>query len=100
MGMNGGIVLVNTSIISAGTSAVGQPFQWGGGQGVIVTTAQAYGSFNVYLVGVGSQNRYLKVNSGTITAEGLYFGYFPNGKYQVHATGSSVGLFVGMSPTP
>lgn len=100
--MNGGVVLVNTSLMAVGSN-VSDPQRWNGGQASIVVAGLILAPIlNVVLVGVGAQNRTLKANSGIITAEGLYGPYYlPAGNYAVHsATGSSSGLFVGLFPTP
>lgn len=100
--MVSGVVLINTSIASGGSS-VTTAVHFGGGQGVLVIGAtQLAPVVTVMMPGVGVANRELKVNSGVINAEGI-FGpyYFPAGNYRVHnATGSSIGLFIGMFPTP
>lgn len=100
--MRAGVVLINTSVASGGSS-VTTPVSWNGGLGVMVVAAnQIAPVVTVMMPGVGSGNRTLKVNSGTINAEGI-FGpyYFPQGSYQVHnATGSSIGLYIALFATP
>lgn len=100
--MRAGVVLVNTSLVAVGSN-VTDAISWGGGLGVIVLSATQYAPVvTVMMPGVGVANKSIKVNSGTINADGI-FGpyYFPQGNYQVHsATGSSVGLYVGLFATP
>lgn len=100
--MNGGVVLVNTSLMAAGSN-VTTPVTWNGGQGVLVVSAtQMAPIITVMMPGVGSGNKTVKMNSGVINADGSFGPYYwPAGSYQVHtATGSSIGLFVGIFPTP
>ncbi len=98
---NGGVVLVNTSLVSVGSN-VSSPQTWNGGQGVLVIAAnQLAPLITLVLVGVGATNRTIKVNSGAIVAEGIYPLQLPAGSYAIHsATGSSVGLYAALMPTP
>ncbi len=97
---NGGVVLVNTSLVAVGSN-VSTPIQWNGAQGCLVLAGQLAPVVNLMLVNVGPQNRSIKVNSGAIVAEGVYQMPLPAGSYAIHsATGSSVGLYAALMPLP
>lgn len=101
--MNGGIVIVNTSLVSAGSSRVTAQDTWNGGQGVLVLAAQGgfAATVSLVLVGVGKENQTVKVNSGNLSASGIYPIMLPAGRYAIDSTaGSSVGLYAALMPTP
>lgn len=98
---NGGIVLVNTSLLVTGSN-VSAPMTWNGANGCLVIAAQQMAPVvNLMLIGVGNQRRDVKVNSGAIVADGVYPMPLPAGTYAIHsATGSSVGLYAALMPLP
>lgn len=97
---NGGVVLVNTSLVAVGSN-VSAAFSWNGGQGVLVVAAtQLAPIINLMLVGVGNSNQMIKMNSSAIAANVVMPLMLPAGSYQMHsATGSSIGMFAGLFPT-
>lgn len=100
MAANGGVVLVNTSLVAAGSN-VTTSVVFNGADGVLVVTAQQFAPVvNLMLTGVGAQARAVKVNSGALVADGVYQLKLPAGSYSVHsATGSSLGLYMALMPT-
>ena len=100
--MNGGIVIVNTSLMAVGSNVVTAEHTWNGGFGVLVLgAAQLAPIVNLMLVGVGKENQAIKVNSGALIASGVYGLQLPAGRYAIHsATGSSIGLYAALMPTP
>jgi hypothetical protein len=98
---NGGVVLVNTSLVAVGSN-VSDSITWNGANGCLVLAAQQLAPVvNLMLVGVGPQRKAVKVNSGALVADGVYQMPLPAGTYAIHsATGSSVGLFAALMPLP
>ncbi len=98
---NGGVVLVNTSLMVTGSN-VSAPMTWNGANGCLVISSQQLAPIiNLMLVGVGNQSRAVKVNSGAIAADGVYQMPLPAGSYSIHtATGSTVGLYAALMPLP
>lgn len=98
---NGGVVLVNTSLMAVGSNVTSIK-TWNGAQGVLVIGATQFAPVvNLMLVNVGAPNLSIKVNSTALQANEVRFFYLPAGSYQIHsATGSSVGLYAALIPTP
>ena len=98
---NGGVVLVNTSLVGAG-STVTSTVTWNGGNGCLVVSAAVLPTvINLMLVGVGITNREVKVNSGAIVASGVYPVPLPAGSYCIHTSGtSSIALYAALMPLP
>lgn len=100
--LNGGIVIVNTSLIGTGSSRVTAQDSWNGSQGVLVlgATGGFAATVNLVLVGVGKENQTIKVNSGNLVASGVYPLMLPAGKYAIDSVaGSSIGLYAALMPT-
>lgn len=98
---NGSVVLVGTSLVAVGsnvTTAVG----WNGGQGVLVIQATQFAPIvNLMLVGPSALGTRIKVNSSAILADVVMPLMLPAGRYEVHsATGTSIGLYASLCPTP
>lgn len=100
MAQNGGVVIVNTSLMATGSNVVSA--QWNGGWGTLVIAATQFAPvINLMLVGVGAPNHMIKMNSTAIQANAVIGMQLPAGTYQIHsATGSSVGLYAGLFPNP
>ncbi len=100
---NGGVVLVNTSIVGPG-STVTTAQTWNGANGCLIVSADVLPTvINLMLVGAGApnQNRAIKVNSGAIAAAGVYPMPLPAGSYSIHVSGtSSIGLYAAIMPLP
>ena len=99
--MRGGVILVNTSLMATGSN-VSSAVQWPGGQGVLVIGATQFAPIvNLMLVEVGAPALRIKMNSTALQANEVRFFYLPAGSYQMHsATGSSVGMYAALIPTP
>lgn len=100
-GANGGVVLVNTSLMSVGSN-VTTAVTYNGGIGVLIISAQQLATVtNLVLTGVGAQGRNITINSGVLAGPGVFNVNAPAGSYCVHTSGgSSIGLYVALMPTP
>jgi hypothetical protein len=100
---NGGVILVNTSMMVLGSN-VSTTQTWNGGQGVLVLSAQQLAPLInlMFLAGDGSSTRQIQVNSGVILGGSQMKSFdLPAGSYQLHsALGSSIGIFAALMPTP
>lgn len=96
---NGGIVIVNTSLVEVGSSVVSAT--WNGGRGVLVVSATQYAPiFNLMLDKVGPTGVAIKMNTSAIQANMVLPLDLPAGTYSVHsATGSSIGVYAALMPT-
>jgi hypothetical protein len=99
---NGGVILVNTSMMSVGSN-VSAVARWNGAQGVLVIAASQFAPIvNLMLkAGDGSSARQIKMNSTALQSNEVRFFYLPAGTYELHsATGSTIGLYAALVPTP
>lgn len=95
--MNGGVVLVNTSMVAVGSN-VSNALTWNGGNGCLVLASTQLAPVINLMLKMGS-GLAVKVNSGAIVANGVYPLPLPAGSYEVHsATGSSVGVYAALMP--
>ena len=99
--MQGGVVLVNTSLMAVGSN-VSPGVVWTGGQGCLVLNAtQLPPVITLMLNSVGVAGTAVKVNSGALAAVGVYPMPLPPGNYSIHtATGSSISLYAALMPLP
>lgn len=83
-------------------SNVSDAKQWNGGQGVLVIGATQFAPIvNLMLTDVGAPALSIKMNSTALQANEVRFFYLPAGTYRIHsATGSSIGMFAALMPTP
>lgn len=97
---NGGIVLVNTSLMAVGSN-VTTAVTYTGGQGVLIISAQQLATVtNLVLTGVGAQLRNITMNSGVLAGPGVFNLNAPAGSYRVETSGgSSIGLYMALMPT-
>ena len=96
---NGGLVLVNTSLMAVGSN-VTTPVVYNGGQSVLIISAQQLPTVaNLVLTGVGSQGLNITINSGVLAGPGVFNFNAPAGSYCVHTSGgSSIGLYMALMP--
>lgn len=97
--MNGAVQIVNTSMMLVGSNVITSA-SWQGGLGALVISAQQFAPV-VNLMYLAGNGRSIKMNSTALQADAVIGMQLPAGQYQIHsATGSSVGMYAAICPTP
>ncbi len=96
---NGGVTLVNTSLMVAGSNVV--QCRWNGGWGGLAIAATQFAPIVNFMLQVGPAGSLVKMNSTNIAANSFIPLQLPAGTYELHsATGSSIGMYAVLVPTP